>query len=266
MREEELKYALALTRLRGVSQNAALKLYDHYGTAQAVFENRKEVQGKVGEALADWTEVLNWAEKELEFCEKNRIKVFLRHDEDYPARLNECDDAPLVFYYRGNANLNARHVISIVGTRRITEYGRTVCQTFLRDLQALSPECLVVSGLAYGVDIHAHRACLEAGLPTVGILAHGLDRIYPALHRTTAAQMLNHGGLLTEYPTMTIPDKGNFIRRNRIVAGLSEATVVVESAEHGGALVTANLAVGYNRDVFAFPGRRSTNFRRDATN
>lgn len=130
MREEELKYALALTRLRGVSQNAALKLYDHYGTAQAVFENRKEVQGKVGEALADWTEVLNWAEKELEFCEKNRIKVFLRHDEDYPARLNECDDAPLVFYYRGNANLNARHVISIVGTRRITEYGRTICQTF----------------------------------------------------------------------------------------------------------------------------------------
>lgn len=119
MREEELKYALALTRLRGVSQNAALKLYDHYGTAQGVFENRKEVQGKVGEALADWTEVLNWAEKELEFCEKNRIKVFLRHDEDYPARLNECDDAPLVFYYRGNANLNARHVISIVGTRRI---------------------------------------------------------------------------------------------------------------------------------------------------
>ena len=201
MREEELKYALALTRLRGVSQNAALKLYDHYETAQAVFENRKEVQGKVGEALADWTEVLLWAEKELEFCEKNRIKVFLRHDEDYPARLNECDDAPLVFYYRGNANLNARHVISIVGTRRITEYGRTVCQTFLRDLQALSPECLVVSGLAYGVDIHAHRACLEAGLPTVGILAHGLDRIYPALHRATAAQMLNHGGLLTEYPT-----------------------------------------------------------------
>ena len=126
MREEELKYALALTRLRGVSQNAALKLYDHYGTAQTVFENRKEVQGKVGEALADWTEVLNWAEKELEFCEKNKIKVFLRHDEDYPARLNECDDAPLVFYYRGNANLNARHVISIVGTRRITEYGRTV--------------------------------------------------------------------------------------------------------------------------------------------
>lgn len=165
MREEELKYALALTRLRGVSQNAALKLYDHYETAQGVFENRKEVQGKVGEALADWTEVLHWAEKELEFCEKNRIKVFLRHDEDYPARLNECDDAPLVFYYRGNANLNARHVISIVGTRRITEYGRTICQTFLRDLQALSPECLVISGLAYGVDIHAHRACLEAGLP-----------------------------------------------------------------------------------------------------
>lgn len=253
--EEELKFALALMRLRGVSQSVALKLYDHFETARAVFENRRDVEGNFKAALQDWTEALQWAEKELEFCGKNKIEIFTRHDTNYPARLNECPDAPLAFFYRGNANLNARHVISVVGTRKITEYGRTICQTFLRDLQQLTPECLVVSGLAYGVDIHAHRACLEAGLPTVGVLAHGLDRIYPAMHRTTAAEMIHHGGLLTEYPTMTVPDKGNFVRRNRIVAGLSEATIVVESANHGGALITANLALNYNRDVFAFPGR-----------
>lgn len=252
---EELKYVLALLRLRGVSQSAALKLYDRFGTARAVFENRTEVDGKLGTSLSDWTEVLNWAEREMDFCEKNKIQIITRHDPDYPARLNACADAPLAIFYRGSANLNAKHIISIVGTRKITEYGRTICQTFLRDLQALVPECLVVSGLAYGVDIQAHRACLEASLPTVGVLAHGLDRIYPAMHRATAAEMVSHGGLLTEYPTMTIPDKGNFIRRNRIVAGLSEATIVVESANHGGALITANLAIGYGRNVFAFPGR-----------
>ena len=174
---------------------------------------------------------------------------------EYPARLRECPDAPLVLFSRGNADLNAQRIISVVGTRKISEYGKELCQNIITDLSKIIPETLIVSGLAYGVDIHIHRACIETGLPTIGVLAHGLDRIYPAMHRDTAKRMIEQGGLLTEYITTTVPDKGNFVRRNRIVAGMSDATVVIESAKKGGALITARLALDYNRDVFAFPGR-----------
>ncbi len=166
-----------------------------------------------------------------------------------------CNDAPLVLFYKGNANLNSRRIISVVGTRHCTEYGREICTSLTRDLSALAPDTVVVSGLAYGIDINAHRGALAAGLPTVAVLAHGLDSIYPAMHRTTAIKMLENGGLITEFSTRTVPEKQNFVRRNRIIAGLSDATIVVESASKGGSLITASVAESYDREVCAFPGR-----------
>jgi DNA processing protein len=169
--------------------------------------------------------------------------------------LRECDDAPLALFYRGNADLNALHVINMVGTRHATPYGQDICTRFLADLSVLCPNALIVSGLAYGIDIHAHRAALQNHFKTIGVLAHGLDRIYPAEHRKTAVSMLEQGGLLTEFTSGTNPDRQNFVKRNRIVAGMSDATVVIESAAKGGALITAELAESYHRDCFAFPGR-----------
>ena len=260
---EELLFTLALTRIRGLSQPMALTLYKELGSAKAVFDllNRKDnlppmVSPKlIGILQAGQAEAMKRAKEEVEFCAKGKIRILALNDEDYPARLKEIPDPPLVLFFLGNANLNAPRIISMVGTRRISEYGKSICHDFLPELKQTNPDTLVVSGLAYGVDIHVHRACLETNLPTVGILAHGLDMIYPSLHRQTAQQMLAQGGLLTEYFSKTVPDKGNFVRRNRIVAGISEATVVVESADRGGALITANLARDYDRDVFAFPGR-----------
>lgn len=169
--------------------------------------------------------------------------------------MRECDDAPLALFYRGNADLNALHVINMVGTRHATPYGQDICTRFLADLSVLCPNALIVSGLAYGIDIHAHRAALQNHFKTIGVLAHGLDRIYPAEHRKTAVSMLEQGGLLTEFTSGTNPDRQNFVKRNRIVAGMSDATVVIESAAKGGALITAELAESYHRDCFAFPGR-----------
>lgn len=260
---EEHLHVLALTRVRGLSQPMALTLYKELGSAKAVFDllHSKEplppfVSPKLISILrAGATDALQRAREEVEFCTKGKIRILALNDDDYPARLKEIPDPPLVLFFLGNANLNAPRIISIVGTRRISEYGKSICHNFLPDLKRTNPDTLVVSGLAYGVDIHAHRASLESNLPTVGILAHGLDMIYPSLHRQTAQQMLEQGGLLTEYFSKTVPDKGNFVRRNRIVAGIAEATVVVESADRGGALITANLARDYDRDVFAFPGR-----------
>lgn len=265
---EEHLLTLTLTRIRGLSQPMALVLYKEFGSAKDVFDllHQKEnlpplLSPKLVSILRNgYDEALKRAQEEVAFCEKGKIRILALNDEDYPARLKEIQDPPLVLFYLGNANLNAPRAISIVGTRRISEYGKSICHDFLPELKQRNPDTLVVSGLAYGVDIHVHRACLESDLPTVGILAHGLDMIYPSLHRTTAQQMLKQGGLLTEYFSKTNPDKGNFVRRNRIVAGISEATVVIESAEHGGALITANLAHGYGREVFAFPGRINDQF------
>lgn len=195
------------------------------------------------------------AECEMEFVEKNRLSCFTLQDEAYPSRLRECEDAPLVLFFKGNTDLNRLHVINMVGTRRATDYGKQFCANFLHDLSALLPDVLVVSGLAYGIDIHAHRAALANNLSTVAVLAHGLDRIYPFVHRKTAIDMLPAGGLLTEFLSETNPDKHNFVSRNRIVAGMADATIVVESAAKGGSLITAELAEGYHRDCFAVPGR-----------
>jgi DNA processing protein len=195
------------------------------------------------------------AEEELAFDQEHGIRPLTPSDPDYPHRLAECEDAPLVVYYKGNADLNQSRVINIVGTRKCTTYGQDLIQRFITELTELCPHVLVVSGLAYGVDICAHRKALETGLETVAVLAHGLDTIYPNSHRSTAVDMLSQGGLLTEFMTRTKADKINFVRRNRIVAGMSDACILVESAAHGGGLITAEISREYGRDVFAFPGR-----------
>lgn len=264
--EQEQIYSIALTMVPGIGHIGAKHLIDGMGNAVDVFRLRKEipecipeVSQRVVEAL-DCPQAVLRAEQEYEFIRKNRISCLSFHDEAYPSRLRECEDAPVVLFFKGNADLNSLHILNMVGTRNATDYGTQICASFLRDLKALCPDVLVVSGLAYGIDIHAHREALANELPTVGVLAHGLDRIYPHVHRKTAVDMLEKGGLLTEFLSGTNPDRHNFISRNRIVAGMCDATIVIESAEKGGSLITAELAEGYHRDCFAFPGRMSDEY------
>ncbi len=262
MTAEETFYMMALTRIHPLSLINAHALLERMGSAQALFEQRHrlrdaipDLSDRIAAPLRNCDEALRRAEAELEFAGKKNIRCICCADRDYPRLLRQCADAPLVLYYLGNADLNSRRVVSVVGTRRLTQYGKDLCQHFVAELQKDYPDTVVVSGLAYGADIHAHRAALQGGMQTVAVLAHGLDTIYPSAHRATAAQMAGQGGLLTEYMSHTNADKGNFVRRNRIVAGMAQATVVVESAETGGALITAELANSYDRDVCAFPGR-----------
>ena len=253
--------SLALTLCPGIGHIIAKRLVEALGSASAVFARREELPalfpglGRNVVRALDCPDAFRRAEHELEFVEKNRLQCLTLKDEAYPCRLRECDDAPLVLFFKGNCDLNHLRIVSMVGTRQATDYGKQFCADFLHDLAALAPHVLVVSGLAYGIDIHAHRAALANGLSTVAVLAHGLDRIYPSVHRKTAIDMLEQGGLLTEYLTDTLPDRHNFVSRNRIVAGMSDATIVVESAVKGGSLITAELAADYNRDCFAVPGR-----------
>lgn len=258
---EELLYTMALTRLPGIGLIGAHRLMEAVGSATTIFRevsNLKDIVPDISNKVIEIIQkhdVLRLCEAEIRFAEKNNITCLTINDENYPSRLRECDDAPLLLFYKGTANLNNLHVINLVGTRHATDYGKDICQRFIKELCEIMPDTLIISGLAYGIDINAHRAALQYGMDTVGVLAHGLDRIYPSVHRHTAADMLSHGGLITEYPSGTNPDRQNFIKRNRIIAGMSDATIVVESAEKGGALITANIAESYNRDCFAFPGR-----------
>lgn len=261
MYNDEHLCSIALTLCPGIGHIGAKRLIDGMGSAVDTFRRRKElpellptVNSAVVAAL-DCPAAFLRAEQEMKFIEKNHISCLTLNDEAYPSRLRECEDAPIVLFFKGNTNLNRLQVINIVGTRRATEYGKEFCANFLRDLSALCPDVLVVSGLAYGIDIHAHRAALANRFSTVAVLAHGLDRIYPYVHRKTAIDMLESGGLLTEFLTQTNPDRFNFVSRNRIVAGMCDATIVVESSEKGGSLITAELAEGYHRDCFAVPGR-----------
>lgn len=257
----EILYTLALSKVK-LNLKQKVLLYTTLGSATAVFEQRKllresklDFSPKVVAALENIEELLPCCEAELEYAQKHKIQVLGFGDEAYPVRLKECVDAPLVLHYLGNADLNAKHIISVVGTRQCTERGKDWCKHFIQDLSQHLPDTLVMSGLAYGIDIAAHRACLENNISTVGVLAHGLDEIYPSLHRQTAAEMVQKGGLLTEFPPQTPIDKMNFVQRNRIVAGMADATIVVESSAKGGSLITAGLANDYHRNVFAVPGR-----------
>ena len=273
MNEQQLLYNIALTRIGHFSLASALHLYRTLGSGEEIFLHRNDIQDilpdcspRLIDNLKDWSEPLKRAEVELEFCRNNNIRVLCLGDDDYPKRLEDCADAPLVMYYKGNANLNQSRVINIIGTRHCTTYGADFIRRFIHDLKALCPEVLVVSGLAYGVDINAHQQALAVGYETVGVVAHGLDYLYPAAHKDVAREMVSHGGLLTEFMTCTNADKGNFVRRNRIVAGMSDACILIESAAHGGGMITAGIAFDYGREVFALPGRVGDHFSTGCNN
>lgn len=258
---DEVYYSIALTRMTGFNAAMALQLYRTLGSAEAVYTHRNDIGDVVPEAtprlresMRHWDNTLRRAAAEMEFIDKGAIRALTLNDDDYPQRLHECPDAPIVLYYKGVADLNQRYILNMVGTRHCTTYGQDLVSRFLSDLRQLCPQVLVVSGLAYGIDICAHRNALKQGYETVGVLAHGLDQIYPHRHRDTAVQMVGKGGLLTEYMSQTEALPNNFRQRNRIVAGISDATILVESAIKGGGLITCRIAQEYGRDVFAFPG------------
>lgn len=254
-----LFYSIALTFVKEVGAVTARKLVQHYGSAEDVFaQSLKELKAVSGlgevraRAFKDET-VFQRAEKEIKYIEQNNINTFWFQDDNYPHRLKNCVDAPVLMYYNGNADLNAEKMVAVVGTRKYTDYGQRTCERLIEDLA--NTGVLVISGLAHGIDTIAHKAAVKNNLPTVGVLGHGLDKMYPAANKKLAKEMLENGGVLTEYASGTIGDKAHFPMRNRIVAGMSDVTVVVESDIKGGALITAKLADSYNRDVAAFPGR-----------
>ena len=245
-------YELALAYLYRYRSHAAHRLLELYGTAENVWAN---VERDPYVNAAKMKEAWERAQRELELIEKHRIRTFFCTDEEYPGRLKHCVDRPVMLFAKGNIHPSEGKFVSIVGTRRATERGKELTRRFVLDLAQMCPDVTIVSGMAYGIDIAAHRAALEAHLPTIIIPAHGLDRIYPMIHRPVAVQALENGGLLTEYMSGTEPERINFVARNRIVAGMADAVLVVESQTKGGSLITASMAIDYNRDLFAFPGR-----------
>lgn len=270
---EELLNTTILTRLSYFCLNAMVDLYRLLGSATAIVERRGELRQivpglpqRVIDALRDIELVRRRAEEELDYCRSHDIATLCLNDEAYPGRLRECPDAPLMLFYKGTASLNARRVVNIVGTRHCTPYGEDLIRHLVADMAQRRPDIIVVSGLAYGVDVCAHRQALKNGMQTIGVLAHGLDDLYPPRHRDVANEMVNRGGLLTEFMTHTKADKLNFVRRNRITAGISDACVLVESAKKGGGLITTRISREYNRDVFAFPGNVGTPYSEGCNN
>ncbi len=251
-------YKIGLTLIPGVGDVNGKKLVAYCGGVEAVFKEKKQNLLKIpgiGQSVVNSlknSEILLRAEEELEFINKYRITPLFYLDNNYPTRLTHCVDSPILLYYKGNANLNSEKIVSIVGTRNASTYGRSVCEEIIDDLHSMN--ALVVSGLAYGIDTCAHKASLKNGIKTIAVLAHGLDTIYPQQNKTLSKKLLTNGGLLTEFMSKSKPDRENFPKRNRIVAGLSDAVIVIESGKKGGALITANIANSYNRDVFAVPG------------
>ena len=259
MSDQELFYLLALMKVDGVGDIMAKKLLTHCGNAEAVFKMKSNQAAGIDgvgsvllKNLKDKT-IFEKASQELEFIKSDGIKVSFFMDEDYPDRLKHCIDSPVLIFSSGKINLKNKKLISIVGTRQITSYGIDICKKLIEDLAPLDP--VIVSGFAYGVDIVAHQLAMENNLQTIGVLAHGLNQIYPKTHKKYIARMEENGGFITEFWSSSNPDKEKFVRRNRIVAGMTEATIVIESADKGGSLITANMANDYNRDVFAVPGR-----------
>lgn len=259
--QERLLYQIALTKVKGVGTAWAKQLMEVVGDEKEIFNEKKShllqiprMPAKIIHELRS-PQTLREAEEELNFALKNKIRVLFYKDQEFPERLHHCVDSPILLYAKGEANFNPPKVLSIVGTRNASRYGKEFCEKLVADIAAEHPDTLIVSGLAYGIDICAHRAALQNNLSTVAVLAHGLDRIYPAVHRRTAIDMLEEGALLTEFPTQTEPERFNFVERNRIVAGMSDVVVVVESAGKGGSLITADIANSYFREVFAVPGR-----------
>lgn len=261
MEYDELVYACAISRICNYDCLGAKDIAGRRPFPSEIFSLSKselaEIFGNKSRYVDDFQneDFLIRSEQEVKWAAEHGIRIFYIGDPDYPHRLKACDDAPVVLFYRGSADLNARHIISIVGTRKMTPYGNGICEKIVKELSHLDEPPLIISGLAFGVDICAHKSAIKNQLDTVGVMATGLDKIYPYSHREFAVEMVGHGGILSEYFSNTTPKALNFIRRNRIIAGLSDATLLIESGQDGGGVITSNMAFSYSREVFAVPGR-----------
>ncbi len=268
--DNEKLYQVSLSMIPGVGDIIAKTLVSYCGSAAEVFKKNKSQLSKIpGIGTVNAERILAFrdfvsAESEINKCEKLQVHILFFTDKNYPKKLKHAPDSPTLLYYKGSANLNNPKTVAIVGTRKSTSYGREFTESIVEHLVA--HQALIVSGLAYGIDIHAHKAALKYGLDTIGVMASGLDIIYPSMHRGTAMEMLQQGGLLTEFKIGEKPEAHNFPSRNRIIAGMSDVTIVVEAAEKGGALITAEIANSYSRDVFALPGDVHNKYSRGCNN
>ena len=261
MSEVSLKHKIALGLIPRIGDINARKLASYFGSVEAIFHepfrNLIRIPG-IGSGIAKYisdNSYLAVAEREAEYVTKNNIRTYFYLDNDYPFRLRQCDDSPVVFFFKGSCDLDAIKILSVVGTRNATNRGKDLCEKIIGGLAVGHPDLVVVSGLAYGIDIASHKAALSNNLQTIGVLGHGFKTTYPSIHTSIAKAMIEQGGLLTDFVSDALPERNNFIKRNRIIAGLSDATLVIESGIKGGALITADIAASYNRDVFAVPGR-----------
>lgn len=261
MEDPLLKYKIGISLIPKIGPILAKRLIAYTGSVEGIFLEKRKNLLKIpgfGEKIIDQildNNVIEIAEREIEFISKNKIVPFFYLDDEYPKRLKQCEDAPVVIYSKGNTNLNPAKTLSIVGTRNASDYGKEQCSGLVSELSRNHKDILIISGLAYGIDICAHKAALKNSLDTVAVLGHGLSTVYPYLHKAVAKQITEQGALVSEFLSTETPEAPNFVKRNRIIAGLADVTVVVESGERGGALITADMANSYNRDVFAFPGR-----------
>jgi len=261
MSEVSLIHKIALSLIPGIGDINARKLVSHIGSVEGVFSESYRsliripgIGANLAKSISDHS-YIKTAAKEAEYVTHNGIKVFFYLDNDYPFRLRQCDDSPVTFYLKGSCDMNAARILSVIGTRNATPRGKEICEKIIGDLALGNPDLVIVSGLAYGIDITSHKAALDKNLITIGVLAHGFKTIYPSVHRGVSIEIVRKGALLTDFVSDALPERNNFLKRNRIIAGLSDATLVVESGTKGGALVTADIAGSYNRDVFAVPGR-----------
>jgi DNA processing protein len=258
---EELHFKIALSNIPGIGPMLARRLVAYTGGVEAVFREKKILLekvpgiGQIKASLVDRKGLLEEAEKEIDYMHKNNIQALFYLDENYPARLRECEDSPIIIYVKGNDRLNAEKMISIVGTRNASDYGRACTEEIVEYMAARYPEIVIVSGLAFGIDITAHKAAIKNNICTIAALGHGFEFLYPGAHSSYSRRITENGALLTEFKSDKKPEAGNFVSRNRIIAGLADATIIIESAVKGGALITADIANSYNRDVFALPGR-----------
>lgn len=259
--QDKIKYLIALSQLKGVGFRRSHQIIQKFGSAHEFIETCLESPHRIPNTIRDncgrseITDALKYAEEQIAYCKKHKVQILAYDDQAYPYRLNRYDDSPLVLYCRGNMDLNSMRTVGIVGTRNMTSYGKWMIEDLVRDL--VPYQVVTVSGLAYGVDTQAHRSSVICGLPTVGVMGTGIDQIYPSVNRDLAVKMTKSGGVVTEYGIKTKADAYHFPARNRIIAALSDALVVVESKEKGGAMITADLAFGYGKEVFAFPGKAS---------
>ncbi len=261
--DEELQYKIAISMFQGIGTKKINQILEYYGSERNFYQDKSltpELKfSKIN--ISTKKETLIKAEKELNFCKKNGIRVLCKDDKEYPERLKYCSDAPHVLYCKGETDLNCLKTLSVVGTRRATDYGRNICKKIIGELADMGHDVLIISGLAYGIDIASHKAAIDNTLKTVGVVAHPLNTLYPMAHKNTATKMIQEGGaIVSDFPTFIATEPQNFLKRNRIIAGMADATLVVESAEKGGALITATLASSYGREVYAVPGRVNDNY------